>query len=65
VLAANPFPQKEVCLSEVLRTYRLPLSLFPNRCQQLDLAFGLTPGVETFPNYMNRPQTQEIYKTAF
>lgn len=57
VLAAHPFPQRDISLSEVLRTYRLPISLFPNRCQQLDLAFRLTPGVETFPNHMNGPQT--------
>lgn len=59
---STPFPQRHASLSEVLKTYRLPLCLFPNRCQQLDLAFRLTPGVETFPNYMKRPQTQEKYE---
>lgn len=27
MLAVHPFPQRDVCLSEVLRTYRLPLSV--------------------------------------
>lgn len=64
-LAAHPFPLRHASLSEVLKIYRLPLSLLPNRCQLLDLAFRLTPGVETLPNYINRPQTWEKYKTAF
>lgn len=55
MLAAHPFPQRDVCLSEVLGSYNTaPLSV-PQQMSQLDLAFRLTPGVETFPNYMNRP----------
>jgi len=41
------------------------LSSLPKRCKQLDLVLRLTSGVETFPNYMSRPQAQHKIRHKF